>query len=140
MAMPTQFEELARQLTAVAVVRRDIHRVLPSDCPGGPTTVLTLLGSHGDMCVSKLAELLAAELSVTRRHVAYAAARGWIERLPDHADRNARLLRLTPAGVCRLDELSRLSIRLLADRLSHWTEEEVGQLIGLMARLHASFS
>lgn len=140
MATPKQYEELARQLTTVGVVRRGIHRVLPSDCPGGATTVLTLLGSHGDMCVGKLAELLACDMSVTRRHVAYVAARGWIERLPDHEDRRSRTLRLTPAGVCRLEVLSRLSIGLLADRLSSWTDEEVGQLIGLMARLHASFS
>jgi DNA-binding MarR family transcriptional regulator len=139
MAERTQYEELARQLTAVGAVRRDIQRVLPSDCPAGPTTVLTLLGRHGDMRMGKLAELLAVDMSVTSRHVAYVAARGWIDRLPDHVDRRSRILRLTPAGLGRLDELSRRSTRLLAERLSHWTDDEVGQLIGLMTRLHASF-
>src|SRR4051794_30354680 len=84
MAERTQYEELARQLTAVGAVRRDIQRVLPSDCPAGPTTVLTLLGRYGDMRMGKLAELLAVDMSVTSRHVAYVAARGWIDRLPDH--------------------------------------------------------
>lgn len=38
-----------------------------------------------------------------------------------------------------LAELTRRSTELLAERLSDWTDDEVGQLIGLMTRLRASF-
>ncbi|MFF5407086.1 MULTISPECIES: MarR family winged helix-turn-helix transcriptional regulator [Streptomyces] len=139
MAEQAQFEELARQLSAVGAVKRDLVRVLPTDCPGGSAAVLTLLGRHGDMRMSKLAELLAVDLSVTSRHVAHVAARGWIERDPDPADKRSRILRLTPAGLEQLDELSRRTTQVLAERLSDWTDDEVGQLIGLMTRLRSSF-
>ncbi|MET9445952.1 MarR family winged helix-turn-helix transcriptional regulator [Streptomyces cinerochromogenes] len=139
MAERTQFEELARQLSAVGAVKRDMGRILPPDCPAGSAAVLTLLGRHGDMRMSKLAELLAVDMSVTSRHVAHVAARGWIERHPDPADKRSRILRLTPAGLDRLDELSRRTTHLLAERLADWTDEDVGELIRLMTRLRASF-
>ncbi|MET7575146.1 MarR family transcriptional regulator [Streptomyces sp. NPDC005492] len=139
MAEQAQYEELMRQFSAFGAVRRELGRILPSDCPGGSVAVLTLLGRHGDMRMSRLAELLSVDMSVTSRHVAHAADRGWITRSPDPADKRSRILRLTPSGWAQVDELSRRTAELLADRLSDWSEEEVGQLIRLMARLRASF-
>ncbi|MEW2314056.1 MarR family winged helix-turn-helix transcriptional regulator [Streptomyces bauhiniae] len=139
MAEQAQFEELARQLSAVGAVKRDIGRILPPDCPAGSAAVLTLLGRHEEMRMSKLAELLAVDMSVTSRHVAHVAARGWIERSPDPADKRSRILRLTPAGNDQLTELSLRTSRLLEERLSDWTDDEVAQLIQLMTRLRASF-
>ncbi|MFF5024166.1 MarR family winged helix-turn-helix transcriptional regulator [Streptomyces collinus] len=139
MAGRAQYEELARQLSAVGAVKRDMGRILPPDCPTGSAAVLTLLGRHGDMRMSKLAELLSVDMSVTSRHVAHVAARGWIERHPDPADKRSRILRLTPAGLEQLDELSLRTTHLLAERLSDWTDDEVGQLIRLMTRLRDSF-
>ncbi|MFD9000759.1 MarR family winged helix-turn-helix transcriptional regulator [Streptomyces sp. NPDC059582] len=139
MAEQAQFEELARQLSAVGAVKRDLGRILPHDCPAGSAAVLTLLGRHGDMRMSKLAELLAVDMSVTSRHVAHVAERGWIERSPDPADKRSRIVHLTATGQDRLAELSQRTTELLADRLSDWTDDEVEQLIGLMTRLRASF-
>ncbi|MGW0334136.1 MarR family winged helix-turn-helix transcriptional regulator [Streptomyces sp. NPDC003011] len=139
MAEQAQYEELIRQFSAFGAVRREMGRVMPSDCPSGSAAVLTLLDRHGDMRMSKLAELLAVDMSVTSRHVAHVAERGWIERSPDPADKRSRILRLTPTGRDRLDELSRRTCRMLADRLSDWTDDEVGQLTRLMARLRSSF-
>ena len=139
MAEPAQFEELARQLSAVGAVKRDLGRILPPDCPTGSAAVLTLVGRHGDMRMSKLAELLAVDMSVTSRHVAHVAARGWIERHPDPADKRSRILHLTPEGQEQLDDLSRRTTQLLAERLADWTDDEVVQLIRLMTRLRASF-
>ncbi|MER6070513.1 MarR family transcriptional regulator [Streptomyces sp. NPDC001817] len=139
MAEQAQFEELARQLSAFGAVKRDMGRILPPDCPSGSAAVVTLLGRHGDMRMSKLAELLAVDMSVTSRHVAHVAARGWIERHPDPADKRSRILRLTPAGLEELEELSRRTTHLLTERLADWTDDEVAQLIRLMTRLRASF-
>ena len=139
MAEQVQYEELIRQFSAFGAVRRELGRILPGDCPGGSAAVLTLLGRHGDMRMSKLAELLAVDMSVTSRHVAHVADRGWIERSPDPADKRSRILHLTPAGRTQIDELSLRTSRVLAERLSDWSDDEVGQLISLMARLRASF-
>lgn len=139
MAEQAQYEELVRQFSAFGAVKREMGRTLPSDCPAGCAAVLTLLARHGDMRMSKLAELLAVDMSVTSRHVAHVAERGWIERSPDPADRRSRILRLTPAGEDRVRDMSRRTTRLLAERLSDWTDDEVAQLTRLMTRLRASF-
>ena len=139
MAEQAQFEELARQLSAVGAVKRDLARILPHECPAGSAAVLTLLGRHGSMRMSKLAELLAVDMSVTSRHVAHVAERGWIDRSPDPADKRSRILHLTPAGEATLEDLSRRSTELLTERLSDWSDEEVEQLIRLMTRLRNSF-
>ncbi|MGA4840927.1 MarR family winged helix-turn-helix transcriptional regulator [Streptomyces sp. G45] len=139
MAAQRQYEELARQLSAIGAVKRGLARSLPHDCPAGSAAVLTLLGRYGEMRMSRLAELLAVDMSVTSRHVAHVADRGWIERSPDPADRRSRILRLTPAGERQIEVLSDATTRLLAERMSDWSDAEVGQLITLMARLRDSF-
>ncbi|WP_416978031.1 MarR family winged helix-turn-helix transcriptional regulator [Streptomyces sp. T028] len=139
MAAQTQYEELARQLSAFGVVKRDLGRITPADCSPGSAAVLTLLGRHGDMRMSNLSELLAVDMSVTSRHVAHLAERGWIDRSPDPADKRSRIVRLTAEGRAVLAELSRRSVALLAERLGDWTDDEIGQLIRLMTRLRASF-
>jgi hypothetical protein len=76
----SQYEELARQLSAFGAVKRGLARNLPHECQAGSAAVLTLLHHHGEMRMSRLAELLAIDMSVTSRHVAHLAERGWIDR------------------------------------------------------------
>ncbi|UQS31602.1 MarR family transcriptional regulator [Streptomyces fradiae] len=139
MAARSQYEELTRQVSAVGVVKRAIARLLPAECPGGAAAVLALLDRHGDMRLSRLAELLAVDMSVTSRHVAHVVEQGWVERSPDPGDRRSRILRLTPAGREVLDDLKQRATDLLADRLREWPDDDVGQLVTLLTRLRASF-
>ncbi|MFI1567551.1 MarR family winged helix-turn-helix transcriptional regulator [Streptomyces sp. NPDC020490] len=139
MAERAQYEELIRQFSAFGAVKRELGRILPHDCPSGSAAVLTLLGRHGDMRMSKLAELLSVDMSVTSRHAAHLADRGWIDRSPDPSDKRSRILHLTPAGRAQLEALSERTAELLADRLSDWSDDEVAQLTRLMARLRSSF-
>ncbi|KUF15931.1 MarR family winged helix-turn-helix transcriptional regulator [Streptomyces silvensis] len=139
MAAQREYEELARQLSAIGAVKRGLGRGLPADCPGGSAAVLTLLQRHGEMRMSRLAELLAVDMSVTSRHVAHVAERGWIDRAPDPADRRSRILRLTPAGEAKFAELSELSMRTLAHYLHDWSDDDVGRLSSLLGRLRTSF-
>ncbi|KUL38575.1 MarR family transcriptional regulator [Streptomyces sp. NRRL F-4489] len=139
MAARSQYEELARQLSAIGAVKREMGRILPQDCPPASAGVLTLLDRHGEMRMSQLAELLAIDMSVTSRHVAHVAERGWIEREPDPADKRSRLLRLTPSGRELLAELSERYTQTLARYLDDWTDTDVGHLIELLARLRTSF-
>lgn len=139
MAAQAQYEELVRQFSAFGAVKREMRRLTSAECPSGSAAVLALLSRHGDMHISRMAELLAVDMSVTSRHVAQAADRGWLQRLPDPADRRSRILRLTPEGRERLDELFRHTTRLLAERLADWSDDDVALLAHLMARLRDSF-
>ncbi|MET8687675.1 MarR family transcriptional regulator [Streptomyces sp. NPDC004732] len=139
MAAQRQYEELARQLSAIGAVKRGLGRGLPHDCPAGSAAVLILLDRHGAMRMSRLAELLAVDTSVTSRHVAHVAEKEWIVRDPDPADKRSRILRLTPEGKAKVDELSELSIRTLTHYLHDWSDDEVVQLSTLLARLRDSF-
>ncbi|MEV4333797.1 MarR family winged helix-turn-helix transcriptional regulator [Streptomyces sp. NPDC049597] len=138
MAERSQFEELARQIGAMGAVKRSLARVLPLECPSGSAAVLSLVGRYGEMRMSRLAELLAVDMSVTSRHVAHGVERGWLERSPDPDDRRSRILRLTPAGADLLDDLGRRTTDMFAHRLKDWSDDDVGHLNALLARLRES--
>lgn len=138
MAERSQYEELARQISAVGAVRRSLARILPADCPPGSAATLTLVGRFGEMRMGRLAELLAVDMSVTSRHVAHVVERGWLERSPDPDDRRSRILRLTPAGSELLDTLGRRTTDMFAHHLEDWSDDEVGQLNAMLARLRDS--
>lgn len=139
MAAQSQYAELARQISAIGAVKRGLARILPAECPSGTAAVLAMLDRHGGMRMSRLAELLAVDTSVTSRHVAHAAERGWIERTPDPDDKRSRILRLTPAGLDMLDEFAKRTTDMFARNLKDWSDDEVGQLIAMLARLRDSF-
>ncbi|MEV6686717.1 MarR family winged helix-turn-helix transcriptional regulator [Streptomyces sp. NPDC051578] len=135
----TRYEELARQLTGIGAVKRDLARILPADCPAGSAAVLTVLDRHGEMRLSRLAEFMAIDISVSSRHVAHAADRGWIERALDPGDGRCRILRLTPAGRAVLAELGARYTSALESALSDWSAEDIDALNTLLARLRSSF-
>ena len=134
------YRELARQLRAVNLVSRELARTLPQDCPPASAGLLTLLRRHGEMRMSILTELLGIDMSVTSRHVAHAARRGWIERRPDPFDGRSRLLHLTALGEQQLTELSDRATASLSAHLADWPEEDVVSLGELLGRLHRSYN
>lgn len=138
-ASQAQFRELARHLRSVNAVNRELARHLPPECPPASAGLLTLLRKHGEMRMSELTELLGIDMSVTSRHVAHAAERGWIERHPDPRDGRSRLLRLTGSGERQLDELSERATEALAHHLADWPEEDIATLNALLDRLRTSF-
>lgn len=139
MAARARFGELARQLSGVGAVNRGLARALPAECPAGAASVLHALDRHGEMRISKLAELLTVDMSVTSRHVAHATDRGWVDRSPDPDDKRSRILRLTPSGKVQLNELAERYAGALARYLDGWSDDEVGQLTALLTRLRGEF-
>ncbi|MFE7514813.1 MarR family winged helix-turn-helix transcriptional regulator [Streptomyces sp. NPDC057540] len=139
MATRNRYEELARSVSAIGAVKRGLARVLPVDCQGGSAAVLALVKHHGDMRMSRLAELMAVDMSVCSRHVAHTVERGWIERLPDPDDRRSRILRLTEPGHAKLGELDGRVTEAFSRHLSEWSDDDVELLTHLLARLRDSF-
>ncbi|OEU96017.1 MarR family winged helix-turn-helix transcriptional regulator [Streptomyces oceani] len=134
-----EHRELARQLRSVVAVNRELGRHLPNECPPASAGVLALLRKYGELRMSELTELLGIDMSVTSRHVAHVAERGWIERHPDPRDGRSRLLRLTESGDQQLDELSERTVDVLEHQLADWSEADVAQLSSLLDRLRESF-
>ncbi|MEU2547262.1 MarR family transcriptional regulator [Streptomyces roseolus] len=135
----SRYEDLARAISAIGAVKRGVARVLPGDCQGGAAAVLATLKHHGDMRTSRLAELMAVDMSVCSRHVAHTAARGWVERLPDPDDGRSRILRLSPEGLAMLTELDRRVTEAFTRYLAEWSDDDVALLTTLLARLRDSF-
>ncbi|WP_405490733.1 MarR family winged helix-turn-helix transcriptional regulator [Streptomyces sp. NBC_00096] len=138
-APTARYAELARQLTGIGAVKRDLARILPPDCPPGSAAVLTVLDRHGEMRLSRLSELMAVDISVTSRHVAHTADRGWITRDTDPGDARCRILRLTPAGRTLLTELGARHSGALEKALADWSDADIDHLNTLLARLRSSF-
>ncbi|MEV4439057.1 MarR family winged helix-turn-helix transcriptional regulator [Streptomyces sp. NPDC049577] len=139
MAAHEQYEELARQLSAIGAVKRGLNRALPPQCPPAAAFTLSMLRRYGELRMSRIAELLDVDMSVTSRHVAYAAEHGWLDRKPDPLDKRSRLVTLTPEGEALLDEVSARCVDALAHCLRDWSDDDVGLLNGLLARLREGF-
>ncbi|MFF6775775.1 MarR family winged helix-turn-helix transcriptional regulator [Streptomyces sp. NPDC012637] len=135
----SRYEELARAVSAIGAVKRGLARALPAHCQGGAAAVLALIKHHGDMRMSRLAELMAVDMSVCSRHVAHTVERGWVERLPDPEDKRSRILRLTDEGYAMLGELDRRVTEAFTRHLAEWSDEDVALLTSLLARLRDSF-
>lgn len=136
---PNRYENLARQVSAIGAVKRGMARSLPADCPSGSAIVLALLKRDGDMRMSRMSELMAVDMSVSSRHVSHTVERGWVERLPDPADKRSRILHLTAEGREKLDELDRRLTAMLTRNLAAWSDDDVELLTTLLARLRDSF-
>ncbi|MFF5974898.1 MarR family winged helix-turn-helix transcriptional regulator [Streptomyces sp. NPDC012769] len=135
----SRYEDLARSVSAIGAVKRGLSRALPADCQGGAAAVLALVKHHGDMRTSRLAELMAVDMSVCSRHVAHTVEHGWIERLPDPDDKRSRILRLTTDGFAMLGELDRRVTEAFSRHLAEWSDDDVELLTHLLVRLRDSF-
>ncbi|MFF3563950.1 MarR family winged helix-turn-helix transcriptional regulator [Streptomyces sp. NPDC002574] len=140
MASQELYGELASQLRAIPAVARELSRSCPPNCPPASLGVLAVVSRHGELRMSRLAELLDIDMSVTSRHVAHLAERGWIDRLPDPHDRRSRLLRLTPGGMDMLRAALDGVTASLADHLRDWSDQDVLELCRLLERLRTAFT
>ena len=132
------YRDLMHRLSEVVAVKRGLARNLPPDLPAGWAGVLGLLSQHSEMTISGLTEVLAVDISVTSRHVSYLADQGWLERSPTRRT-GARACCVSPTPGATCSPGSPTDIReLLAERLSDWSDDEVHELIRLMAKLHDS--
>jgi DNA-binding MarR family transcriptional regulator len=94
--------------------------------------ILSLLGHHGELTMSQLADLLDVSLSNATGVVDRVEERGLVERVRDHVDRRVVTVRLTDEGRRRLGDLQLLKadlVQKVLERLSASELETVGDAL-----------
>jgi DNA-binding MarR family transcriptional regulator len=89
--------------------------------------VISGLARYGPRSAAQLAEDIGLDRSVVSRHATRLARAGLIERLPDPADRRARLLSLTSAGRQAVGQMRQRLVGALDDYLATWPPGEAAR-------------
>jgi DNA-binding MarR family transcriptional regulator len=140
MASEVSCRELLTRLGDLSVVIKTVRRDLPLGGPRAGLSLLLEVRRRGQLCIGELCGLLGVGPSVVSRHVADLEARGWVERVPNPQDGRSWYLRVTPGGERAVGESLARAGHLLAVTLDDWTDEEIAELSGLLARLRRSFT
>jgi DNA-binding MarR family transcriptional regulator len=103
----------------------------------GSFWLLRTLAASGPLRATDLAVYAGLDASTVSRHVAQLHSAGLIERAPDPADGRAQRVKLTTAGVARIDAGLRARRTLLEKCLESWQPNELDQLDRLLTRFAA---
>ena len=87
---------------------------------------------------TELAETFAVHKSTVSRGLATLEQLGLVERLPDPSDGRARLVRLTPEAMSRVETVRRRRHEALAAVLEDWEPQDLTALARLLDRLNTA--
>ena len=96
--------------------------------------VLRVLGEHGPVRHTELAERVQLDASTVSRHVRHLEERGLTRTRHDDRDGRVRLVELVPAGRQALDGMLEARHRILAEVLTGWPEQDRRDLLDLLNR------
>ena len=116
-------------ITLIFRLQRQLRCVAQkNDDPSGPGTalqgVMRMIGEHGEIRATELAEKLGIGTAGLSRHISELVDMGYVCRRPHPEDGRAYLISLTPAGTQSVSDEMRRRAALIQDMLGHWTEEE----------------
>jgi DNA-binding MarR family transcriptional regulator len=109
------------------------------DVESAMVLLLHTVAETGPVRASALAASVQSDLSTVSRQAATLVANGMLERRADPVDGRAGLLALTPAGEAALAEHVQRRAAFFENVLDGWTEEEMGQFAGQLARFTVSY-
>jgi DNA-binding MarR family transcriptional regulator len=112
---------------------------LDRQLPRSELLALLLLQRHGERTMSELAELLGAPLSTASGIGERLARRGLVQRQRRPEDRRVVVVRLTRKGETAAGKLREQIDGLLRRMAGALTEEELAQLVALLAKVWAAF-
>jgi DNA-binding MarR family transcriptional regulator len=136
-----QVEVLQRSLamvvrrTVVPRVHERIMALAAVEIEQVEAVALSRLADAQGMRLGELARQLLVDCSTASRHVARLVERGLARREPDPLDARALVLTATPAGQRLIRKLRAAHCRLLEERLSAWSDDDLHALVGLTGRL-----
>jgi DNA-binding MarR family transcriptional regulator len=112
---------------------------LDRQLPRSEIVALLLLQRHGERTMSELAEVLGAPLSTASGIGERLARRGLVQRQRRPEDRRVVVVRLTRKGETAAGKLRGQIDGLMRRVAGALTEEELAQLLALMAKVWAAF-
>lgn len=97
------------------------------------------IGAEGEVTVGAIAEAMRIDPSRSSRLVAELVQLGMLERAVSQADARRSVVVLTEMAVAHFREAGAVKLRLIADIVSGWSEEEVSAFSGLFLRFVDEF-
>ena len=103
----------------------------------GSFWLLKSLATSGPLRVTDLAVCANLDASTVSRHVAQLQSAGLIERTPDPLDGRAQRVKLSDAGIARIETALRSRRALLEKSLEAWDPRDLEELEQLLTRFAA---
>ena len=129
----------------VGVLIRRVKRVIGErsravhpDLQPATYLMLTYVADHGPSRSSGMVEMFGVDKGAISRQVQHLVDLGLLDRTPDPADGRATLLVVTDEGRERLAEVAHQRRRLLDERLSDWSDDELADFVASLARYNAT--
>jgi DNA-binding MarR family transcriptional regulator len=102
--------------------------------------IMSMLDRHGDMPMSRLAEMIDVSLSNATGLVDRIEERGWVERVRVPDDRRVVLVRITAAGRRLLDDVEVLRSEILQTVVDRLAPDEIEGMARATAGLRAAIT
>ena len=134
-------DELGRLEREFGVLIRRVRRVIGEraravhpDLQPASYLMLTFLAAEGPQRSSVVSEKFNVDKGAISRQVQQLVDLGFVERTRDPADGRAMMLGVTDEGRRRLTDTSRQRRKLLDERLSGWTDDELAAFVTALGR------
>lgn len=98
--------------------------------------LLAELNERGPMRITRLAELFQLDNSTVSRQTAALVSKGYIQRVPYDKDGRISLLKVTPAGNAKFEEVRKARQDLYRELLSDWDQEDQKKFGDYLIRLN----
>lgn len=118
------------------VRRRFAQKARAHDLTATQWRAITQLQRSGAVNQAELAGLLESEPMTICRLVERMETSGLVERVPDPADRRAKLVRLTPKTMAILDDVRKIAAVICEEALEGLSNEESAALMSALSRLN----
>jgi DNA-binding MarR family transcriptional regulator len=140
MANRASIEPLVLELYGLAAIKRDTQRRAFSASAMAGLSALAAIQRIGRATVSEVADALHVDLSVASRQLSALAAAGHVRRERDAQDRRVHHVEITDTGQAALREAHEKMLEAFSDAVAGWSDADVTQLAGLLARLREDYA
>ena len=129
--LEAEMATLIRRIRRVIMERaREVHEALQP----AAYFILANVAEHGPKRASALVEEFGIDKGAISRQVQQLVDLGFVERTRDPADGRAMMLGVTDEGRRRLTDTSRQRRKLLDERLSGWSDDELAAFVTALGR------